>query len=77
MTIVCSRCHLEKEGLASAPMPGAMGERVARSVCADCWSEWMQASIRVINHYALQPNLKEHREKLFEFMEEFLALPQA
>ena len=75
MTIVCSRCGEAKEAVAAPPLPGAAGSRVARYVCQDCWNEWMQTSIRVINHYGLQPAVKEHREKLFELMNDFLKLP--
>ncbi|HYY54610.1 MAG TPA: Fe(2+)-trafficking protein [Candidatus Dormibacteraeota bacterium] len=75
MTVVCSRCGLTKESVSGAPLPGALGTRVAEHVCQDCWNEWMQTSIRVINHYGLQPAVKEHREKIFELMAEFLKLP--
>jgi Fe-S cluster biosynthesis and repair protein YggX len=76
MTIVCSRCGLPKDAMEGVPLPGALGSRVAAHVCRDCWSEWMQTSIRVINHYGLQPAVKEHRERIFELMAEFLKLPE-
>jgi Fe-S cluster biosynthesis and repair protein YggX len=75
MTVVCSRCGLSKPSVEVAPLPGAMGSRVVQHVCQECWNEWMQTSIRVINHYGLQPAVKEHRERLFQFMTEFLKLP--
>ena len=75
MTILCSRCGLTKEAVGGAPLPGPLGTRVAQHVCQECWSEWMQTSIRVINHYGLQPAVKEHRERIFELMTEFLKLP--
>ncbi|OLC56942.1 MAG: hypothetical protein AUH85_04760 [Chloroflexi bacterium 13_1_40CM_4_68_4] len=75
MTLVCSRCGMTKDGLDAAPLPGALGARVSHHVCQDCWNEWMQTSIRTINHYGLQPAVKEHREKIFELMTEFLKLP--
>jgi len=75
MTIVCSRCGLSKEAVPVAPLPGALGATVATHVCEDCWNEWMQTSIRVINHYGLQPAVKEHRARIFELMSEFLKLP--
>ena len=74
-TVVCSRCGGSKEAVAAAPIPGAMGDAVARHVCGECWSDWIETSIRVINHYNLHPTSKEHRERLFEFMREFLKLP--
>lgn len=77
MTIVCSRCSESREAVGSVPVPGELGARAARSVCVECWSEWVQASIRVVNHYHLMPTQKEHREMLFELMREFLKLPAA
>ena len=74
-TVVCSRCGEMKEAVGTVPLPGALGESVAAHVCQDCWQEWIQTSIRVVNHYKLQPALREHREKLFELMVDFLKLP--
>ncbi len=72
---MCARCGNSREALAAAPVPGALGDSIAQHTCAECWSEWMATSIRMINHYGLQPSSKEHREKLFEFMRDFLKLP--
>ncbi len=75
MTVVCSRCGETKEALGTAPIPGALGQRAATHVCRECWGEWMATSIRVVNHYGLNPSSKEHRDRLFEMMREFLNLP--
>lgn len=72
--IVCARCGQSRPPVGAVPLPGELGEEVARRVCAECWGEWVHTSIRVINHYGLQPALKEHREKLFELMRDFLQL---
>ncbi len=74
-TVVCARCGGAQEALAGPPLPGAIGDSVARHICRECWSDWMATSIRVINHYGLHPTSKEDRDKLFEFMREFLKLP--
>src|SRR5438093_6920474 len=63
-TVVCSRCGEEKPALDAAPMGGAMGQRILAGVCADCWSEWREASPRVINHYVLVLGNPEHRAQL-------------
>ncbi len=75
-TVVCARCGETKEPLGTAPLPGTLGETVARSICHECWADWMETSLRVINHYGLHPASKEHRERLFTFMREFLKLPE-
>jgi Fe-S cluster biosynthesis and repair protein YggX len=73
-TTVCSRCG-ERPPMGEAPMPGSIGQSVARSVCNECWAEWKDMSMRVINHYHLQPAVKEHRDKLIELMRDFLKMP--
>ena len=58
--VTCVRCHQTREG-AGRVLPGALGDEIERSVCAVCWAEWLQQQIRVINHYALKPALREDR----------------
>lgn len=69
------RCAQTREGAGRVGLPGALGEEIERSVCAECWREWLQMQIRVINHYGLRPALREDREKLYEFTRQFLNLP--
>lgn len=71
--VTCVRCHETREG-AGRVLPGALGEEIERSVCAVCWAEWLQQQIRVINHYALRPALKEDREKLYDITREYFGL---
>ena len=54
---------------------GALGDQIEHGVCAVCWDEWKAQQIRVINHYALRPALKEDREKLYDITREFFGLP--
>lgn len=72
--VTCIRCHQTREG-AGRVLPGALGDEIARSVCAECWKEWMQQQVRVINHYQLRPALREDREKLYAVTREFFGLP--
>lgn len=72
--VACVRCGTTREG-AGKVLPGALGDEIAAKVCAACWAEWLQQQIRVINHYALRPALKEDREKLYEITREFFGLP--
>lgn len=55
-------------------LPGALGDDIERSVCAECWNEWVQTQIRVINHYGLRPAVKEDRERLYGLTREFFGL---
>jgi len=71
--VTCARCGQTREG-AGRVLPGALGDEIERRVCAECWKEWMETQIRVINHYALRPAQRADREKLYEFTREFLNL---
>jgi len=71
--LTCVRCGQTREG-AGRVLPGSLGDEIERQVCGVCWAEWLQQQIRVINHYALRPALKEDREKLYAFTREFFGL---
>jgi len=73
-TITCVRCGQTRES-AGRVLPGPLGDQIERGVCAVCWDEWKAQQIRVINHYALRPALKEDREKLYDITREYFGLP--
>ena len=51
--IACARCGRAREALTGPPVPGAIGEEIARRVCAPCWEEWAAMEIKVINELRL------------------------
>lgn len=68
-------CGQTRESAGRVGLPGRLGDDIERLICAECWREWLQMQIRVINHYGLKPALKEDRERLYEFTREYLDLP--
>ncbi len=72
--LTCSRCGQTAGGLARSPLAGDVGRMVYDNVCQECWNEWFEQSVNVINHYGLNPALREHREQLYDVMKEFLGL---
>ena len=71
-TITCSRCAQQKPQLPRPPLPGAVGREIHERVCADCWAEWQNMEVMVINELRLNfmdPNaqsvLDEHMRKFF------------
>jgi Fe-S cluster biosynthesis and repair protein YggX len=72
--VTCSRCSQEAAGLAQPPLAGDVGKLVFENVCQDCWNEWFEQSVLVINHYGLNPAIREERMQLYEVMKEFLGL---
>ncbi len=77
VTVDCARCGRQAPGQAAAPYPGELGEELLRRVCADCWAEWQQVEVMVINE--LQLNFMDPRaqETLEQQMREFLGLDPA
>jgi Fe-S cluster biosynthesis and repair protein YggX len=72
--VTCVRCGMTREGAGRVGLPGGLGDAIERKICAECWREWLQMQIRVINHYGLRPALREDREKLYEFTRQYLGL---
>lgn len=72
-TIHCRRCDREDAPrLARPPFRSELGERVAASICGDCWQEWLKHQTLLINHYGLDPRDKEARAFLYGQVEEVL-----
>ncbi len=76
-TIRCARCGKDAPPLAPAPYPGKLGEELTSRICVDCWAEWQQVEVMVINE--LQLNFMDPRAQdvLVQQMREFLGLDPA
>jgi len=74
--VSCSRCGETAAGLAQPPLSGEVGRDVYEHTCQECWGQWFEQSVLVINHYGLNPALREDRQRLYEVMREFLRLAQ-
>ncbi len=73
--VTCSRCGRTTEGLTRAPLSGKLGQEVLTGVCPDCWTEWRQESVNIINPTGLQPVDPADRQKLYAYLREYLKLP--
>ncbi len=76
MTVNCVRCHQDKPALEAPPYPGDLGEEIVAKTCNDCWNEWLQAEIIVINEFRLNFMEPRANEILVRHLREFLALDQ-
>jgi Fe-S cluster biosynthesis and repair protein YggX len=72
--IACVRCRREAPTLGSTPYPGRLGEEIRANVCADCWREWQNAEVMVINELRLNFMDPRSQEILVQHLREFLAL---
>jgi Fe-S cluster biosynthesis and repair protein YggX len=71
-TIRCIRCDRDAPKLAKAPFRNAIGERVHKEICQDCWAEWLQHQTLLINHYGLDPRDPKAKEFLYQQVESVL-----
>ncbi len=76
-TIQCARCGRQAPPMTAAPYPGALGEELGRRVCADCWAEWQQMEVMVINELKLNFMDPNSHDILVQQMREFLGLNPA
>ncbi len=75
--IVCRRCGQTKEQMGPISVTGKTGELVRANVCFECWSDWHQMQIMIVNENRLQLWDADDREKLRVAMREYLSLPDA
>jgi Fe-S cluster biosynthesis and repair protein YggX len=70
----CARCGAPEPRLERPPFGGALGAEIAENVCANCWAEWRQAEVMVINELRLNFMDPEAQATLTAHMRDFLAL---
>ena len=70
----CRRCGRKHQGLSHAPHPGELGRQIQLHVCVDCWNEWREMEVRVINELRLNFIDPESQEVLAKHLAEFLHL---
>ncbi len=67
----CIKLGGPAEGLARAPYPGELGERIFNSVSKQAWQEWLEHQTRLINEYRLQLADPKARAFLAEEMDKY------
>ena len=52
--ITCSRCNQQKEAVVNTAFyRGKLREALRANACQDCWGEWIQMQMMIINEYRL------------------------
>ena len=72
--IQCARCKQSKDPMEKSPYPGPFSEKILESVCEDCWKEWIDASLIMLNEYRLNLLDPKHAEMYDQQMQIFLGL---
>ncbi len=73
MPILCKRCEKNNDPIIS-PLPWSpeTAAEIKTQICSQCWSEWEEQAIIVINELSLKLFMSEHQQKLEAHMREFL-----
>lgn len=71
-TVHCAKLGKDAEGLAFAPYPGALGQRIFESISAEAWEQWKAHQTMLINEKRLSMLDPEARKFLAGEMEKFL-----
>jgi tetratricopeptide (TPR) repeat protein len=59
------------------PIPDALGEKIAASICGDCWQDWFKNySIKVINELRLDLSTESGQEEYDKYMRGFFGLEE-
>ena len=70
----CVRCSRTAPGATDVFYGGELGEQIRTRVCADCWSQWQENEVMVINELKLNFMDPESQDILAQHMREFLML---
>ena len=70
--IQCVVLNRLAEPLATAPWPGALGQRILGEVSREGWQQWLSRQTMLINEQRLSPINPEHRTYLEAQMTAFL-----
>lgn len=71
-TVFCEHEQCETEGLAFAPWPGELGQRIYAHIGKAAWSKWLAHQTMLINENRLSPMDPKHRAFLEGEMRKFL-----
>ncbi|MBT8477492.1 MAG: oxidative damage protection protein [Gemmatimonadetes bacterium] len=69
----CVRCDKpDRQPISRAPFPNDLGQRLVAEICLECWDEWKQRQMLLINHYGLNVRDPRAREFLVSNLHSFL-----
>ncbi len=69
--VYCIRYQQELPGLAFAPYPGELGQRLYMSVSAQAWQDWLAHQTLLINENRLSPLDPKTKTMLRDALEQY------
>jgi Fe-S cluster biosynthesis and repair protein YggX len=76
-TVDCVRCRRTAAAARGVTWGGALGAEIRAKVCNDCWIEWLDAEVKVINELRLNFMDPDAQSTLAGHLREFLELGDA
>ena len=76
-TVSCTSCGREAPALPKAPYHDDLGREILENTCRECWKQWLDMQVRLINEYGLLPVNPEHGAIIEKNLKAFLKLPSA
>lgn len=73
-TIHCARCSKSAAPPGEVPYFGELAAEIRLKACATCWSEWLEAEVKIINELRLDFMNPESQDVLMRHMRDFLVL---
>jgi Fe-S cluster biosynthesis and repair protein YggX len=70
-SVQCVLLKREAPGLARAPYPGPLGQRIYEQVSQEAWTRWVKHQVMLINEYRLTPHEPKARKFLEAEMEKY------
>ena len=67
----CTRCGQKGEPVGFAPIPTDLGQRIGSEICQECWKEWQQKQMQLINHFGIDVSNPDSHQFLFDQMKIF------
>lgn len=71
-TVFCTKLNKDAPGLAAAPYPGELGERIFNNISLEAWQQWLKHQTLLINENRLSLADPKARKFLATEMESFL-----
>ena len=76
MSFKCAKCSSNEGQMETKPLSGSLGEQVLAKICQNCWSEWDEMQLKIINEYRLNLAVPQHFDMLVDEMQNFLMLKE-
>ncbi len=72
--VECVRCDRRAPAATGVFYGGTLGKEIGAKICADCWAEWRESEVMVINELRLNFMDAKSQDVLAEHMRRFLKL---